>query len=111
VSCMVQSSDEFNWGTNRYDLIVATYFPSLRKSLPKIFESLRPAGYVVIEAFHKDAAIDRPPAPGAGVTFESNELINLFAPFRILQYEEVRARADWGLFDTRLVRLLAQKQP
>jgi SAM-dependent methyltransferase len=111
VTCLTQSSEEFDWGTNHYDLVVATYFPQLRRSLPKIIESLRPAGFVVIEALHKDAAIDRPPGPGAGVTFESNELINLFAPFRILQYEDVRATADWGLFDTRLVRLLAQKIP
>jgi hypothetical protein len=50
-------------------------------------------------------------APAAGVTFDSNELIKLFAPLRILNYQDLRATADWGLFDTRLVRLLALKDP
>ena len=40
-------------------------------------------------------ALDRPPGPGSGVTFGTNEL-PLFEDFRILRYEDVRARADWG---------------
>jgi SAM-dependent methyltransferase len=111
VNCIVQSSEEFNWGKDRWDLIVVTYFPQLRRSVPKIIESLRPGGLVVIEAYHKDVALDRPEGAGAGVTFDSNELIKLFAPLRILNYQDVRAKADWGLFDTRLVRLLALKDP
>jgi SAM-dependent methyltransferase len=111
MSCIVQSSDEFNWGKDRWGLIVLAYFPQVRRCLPKIIDSLRPGGFVVIEAYHKDAALDRPPGPGSGVTFDTNELIQLLASLRILQYEDLRARADWGLFDTRLVRLLAQKHP
>ncbi|HEU0006729.1 MAG TPA: class I SAM-dependent methyltransferase [Terriglobia bacterium] len=111
VNCILQSSDEFNWGKDRWDLIVVIYFPQMRGSLQKIIDSLRPGGLVVLEAYHKAAALDRPPGPGPGVTFDNNELIKLFAPLRILQYQDVRGRADWGLFDTRLVRLLAQKHP
>jgi SAM-dependent methyltransferase len=111
LNCLVQSSEEFHWGKDRWDLIVVAYFPQLRSSLPKLLESLRPGGIVVIEAYHKEAALDRPPGPGAGVTFDSNELIKLLASLRVLKYEDVRARADWGLFNTRLVRLLAQKHP
>jgi SAM-dependent methyltransferase len=111
VNCIVRSSEEFDWHKDRWDLIVVMYFPQLRRSLPKIIDSLRPGGFVVVEAYHKDAALDRPPGPGAGVAFDTNELVKLFAPFRILNYQDVRARTDWGLFDTRLVRLLAQKHP
>jgi SAM-dependent methyltransferase len=104
-----QSAEEFDWGTERWDLVVLAYFPGLRRSLPKILESLKPGGVVLVEAYHSDAAIDRPPGPGAGVTFASNELLALFAGLRVLRYEDVRARADWGLFDTRLVKMFVQK--
>jgi SAM-dependent methyltransferase len=109
VNGLIQSSDEFDWGKNRWDLIVITYFPQLRQSVQKIVESLTPGGVVLVEAFHKDAALDRPPGPGPSVSFETNELLTMFASLRIVQYQDVRARADWGLFETRLVRLVAQK--
>lgn len=106
---LVESAEEFDWGIDRWDLIVITYFPRLRPSLPKIVESLKPGGVVVVEAYHEDSALDRQPGPGAGVTFATNELLTTFSELRVLRYEDVRAQADWGLFDTRLVRLLAQK--
>jgi predicted O-methyltransferase YrrM len=109
LTALVQSSDEFNWGTAQWDLIVLTYFPQLRRSMPKVIESLKPGGVVLVEAFHADAAVDRPPGPGRGVTFQANELPQLVAPLRVVRYEEPRARADWGIFETRLVRILARK--
>jgi 2-polyprenyl-3-methyl-5-hydroxy-6-metoxy-1,4-benzoquinol methylase len=110
VTALQQSSAEFDWGTNRWDLIVLAYFPGLRAALPRVLESLRPGGLVVVEAFHADAAADRPPGPGPGVTFGDNELLTVFSGLRTLRYEDVRARADWGLFETRLVRLAARKK-
>ena len=110
LAALRQTAAAFDWGTNRWDLIAVMYFPGLRAYLPQIARSLKPGGVVAIEAYHADAALDRPPGPGPGVRFESNELLTLFASFRILRYEDVRARADWGMYTTRMVRLLAQKR-
>lgn len=108
ITALQQSSDEFDWGTERWDLIVLAYFPGLRAVVPKILQSLRPGGHIVVEAYQTDAAMDRPSGPG--VTFGDNELLAIFGPLRVLRYEAVRARADWGMVDTRLVRLLARKK-
>jgi SAM-dependent methyltransferase len=110
LNALRQTAADFDWGTNRWDLIVVMYFPGLWPYLQQITRSLKPGGVVVVEAYHADATLDKPPGPGAGVRFESNELLTLFAPFRILRYEDVRARADWGMYDTRMVRLLARKR-
>jgi SAM-dependent methyltransferase len=104
-----QTAEAFEWGTSRWDLVAVLYFPGLRTYVPRIVASLKPGGVVVVEAYHADAALDRPPGPGAGVTFATNELLTLFEGLRILRYEDLRARADWGMFDTRLVRLVAQR--
>jgi SAM-dependent methyltransferase len=110
ITAVQQRAAEFDWGTERWDLIVLAYFPGLRASLPKILQSLRPGGHVIVEAYQADAALDKPPGPGPGVTFTDNELLTLFGTLRALRYEDVRARADWGLHTTRLVRLLARKK-
>src|SRR5690606_33267209 len=107
LDAVVRSHADFDWDAERWDLIVAAYFPVLRQSLDKITAGLRPGGMLVVEAYHADAALDRPPGPGAGVTFADNELLELFAGLRAIEYQDVRARADWGLFETRLVRLAA----
>lgn len=107
IETYVQRDDEFDFGTDRWDLIVLSYV-RLRELLPELHRSLKPDGRVVIEAFHHDATKGR--SIGGGVVFESNELLRLFESFRILHYEDVEARADFGQRQTRLVRLCAQKE-
>lgn len=110
ITALQQSTREFEWGTDRWDLIVLTYFPGLRAAVPKILQALRPGGHVVVEAYQAEAALHPPGAPGPGVTFGDNELITVFSGLRTLRYEDVTARADWGMRDTRVVRLLARKK-
>lgn len=110
ITAVQQRSAEFDWGTERWDLIVLAYFPGLRAAAPRILQSLRPGGHVIVEAYQADAALDKPPGPGTGVTFADNELLTIFGTLRAIRYEDVRARADWGMHTTRLVRLLARKK-
>ena len=70
--------------------------------------ALRPGGMVVVEAFHRDATKTRP--IGGAVVFDSNELLKLFGDFRVIRYEDTAAIGDFGLSDTRVVRLAAVKQ-
>ena len=98
--------EEFDFGKERWDLVVLSYV-NLRHLVPRIYDSLKPGGRVVVEAFHRDATKTNP--VGGGVVFDTNELLTLFNKFRILRYEDAQAVGDFGLRETRIVRLYAQK--
>ena len=98
--------ETFDFGRDQWDLIVLSYV-SVRPLIARVRESLRPGGMVVVEGFHRDATKDSP--IGGGVVFDTNELLRLFDGFRIVQYEDTRAVGDFGMRDTRVVRLAAEK--
>jgi len=100
-------SENFDWGTERWDLIVLSYV-TVRPWIEQVRQSLRPGGLVMLEAFHDDATKEA--SIGRGVVYETNELLELFSGFRILQYEDTTAKADFGRGETRVVRLLAIKE-
>ena len=104
----IVGSEKFDFGRNRWDLIVLSYV-SFRAELAKIIDSLAPGGMVVVEGFHRDTTQKRP--VGGGVVFDTNELLKLFAPLRVVQYEDLEGPTDFGLGEpNRLVRLAAIKQ-
>ena len=107
LNAIVQSDADFDFGTNQWDLIVLTYQP-FRDLLAKIKSSLRDGGIIVIENFHRDTMRDR--LLDEDATYGNNELLQLFSDFRILRYEDIVARPDWGIEfpKNRLVRLEAQ---
>jgi hypothetical protein len=88
---------------------VATYEP-VRQFRDQLIRALRPGGIVVIEAAHVDAT--KAMNIGGGIVFESNELLQMFSGFRILQYEDRLAQPDFGPRNamSRVVRLCAQKR-
>lgn len=99
--------ETFDWGVAQWDLIVFSYFFP-REALPKVWTALRPGGLVVVETFHLDTAKVRPTGGG----FRNNEAFEVFRDYRVLVYEDVEDRQDWGLpygATNRLVRVLAQK--
>ena len=61
---------------------------------------------VVIESF----ASDRTAAARNPVDIDSVELRNAFKGYRIVRFEDVVAKPDWGDKDSRLVRLVAEKR-
>jgi SAM-dependent methyltransferase len=104
IKASVQRMEQFDWGANRWDLVVLSYVP-VRGFVDRIHKALKPGGAVVIEAFHSEGL----PA-GRGVVWNSNELLEAFRSFRILRYEDVVGKADFGMRPTRLVRLFAQRE-
>jgi SAM-dependent methyltransferase len=106
ITTQVVRAEEFDWGDARWDLIVLSYVGA-REYAVKVVRALRPGGMVVVEGFHRDATKTRP--IGGGVVFDSNELLQLFASLRVVRYEDTVAVADFGQFDTRVVRLAAVK--
>jgi SAM-dependent methyltransferase len=96
----------FDFGKDRWDLIVLSYVGA-REFVPRIYDSLKPGGMVVVEAFHRDATKNGP--IGGAVVFDTNELLKLFERFRVIQYEDVEDVADFGMQKQRVVRLAAEK--
>jgi SAM-dependent methyltransferase len=106
LTTVIAGDEEFDFGRDHWDLIVLSYV-SLRHLPARVYDSLKPGGLVVVEAFHQDATKDS--TIGGGVVFDSNELLRLFDRYRIVHYEDTEAVGDFGLKKTRVVRLAAQK--
>jgi SAM-dependent methyltransferase len=106
ITTSVTRAEEYDWGENRWDLILLSYVGA-REYAAQVLRALRPGGMVVVEGFHRDAT--KTQSIGGGVVFDSNELLRLFAPLRVVRYEDANAKGDFGQFDTRVVRLAAVK--
>jgi SAM-dependent methyltransferase len=106
ITTHVARAEDFNWGDAQWDLIVLSYVGA-REYAANVFRALRPGGMVVVEGFHRDATKTRP--IGGAVVFDTNELLQLFAPLRVVRYEDTNAVGDFGQFDTRVVRVAAVK--
>jgi hypothetical protein len=101
VNAVLSSDLDFEFGENRWDLIALIYLIESR-SVHRVRKALRPGGIVVVEAGHRSVS-------NAPFEYASNELLQLFAGFRILRYEETLDKPDWGDQPIRLVRLVAEK--
>jgi SAM-dependent methyltransferase len=107
LTTVVQGSEEFDFGENRWDLILLSYV-SVRDIADKVVRALRPGGIVVVEGFHRD--VTRRQSVGEGVVFDSNELPTIFSRLRLLRYEDIETTTDFGSGPARAVRLCATKQ-
>ena len=96
------SDEEFDFGTERWDLIAIVYALE-KRSVHRARDALKPGGLIVVEAGHVDTPQDAP------FEYRSNELLEIFEGFRILKYEETTGPYDWGPEQIPLVRLVAQK--
>jgi len=99
-------AEDFDWGDAKWDLIVLSYVGVL-EYVGKVSRALRPGGMMVLEGFHRDATKTR--SIGGAVVFGTNELLQLFAGLRIVRYEDTTGVGDFGLENTRVVRLAAVK--
>ena len=107
IETFVMPYEEFDWGREKWDLIVFSYFFP-EAALPKVRDALRPGGLILVEGFHIDTARIRPLGGG----YHDNELFQVLNDYRVLIYEDVQDRQEWGLpygATNRLVRVLAQK--
>ena len=106
ITTHIARAENFDWGEAQWDLIVLSYVGG-REYVDKVQRALRPGGMVILEAFHRDATKTR--SIGGPVVFDSNELLKLFDALRVVRYEDTNAPADFGMVDTRVVRLAAVK--
>lgn len=109
LNAVLQSDEQFDFGTARWDLVVITYEPvplTTASYVKKLSDSLRNGGLVVIESFASDSgSFNR-----RLVDIDPKELRSAFGSFRILHFEDTFAMPDWGKERTRLARLIAEKK-
>jgi 2-polyprenyl-3-methyl-5-hydroxy-6-metoxy-1,4-benzoquinol methylase len=106
ITTAIARAEEFDWGTDKWDLIVLSYVGA-REFVAPVTKSLRPGGMVVVEGFHRDATKTQP--IGGAVVFDTNELPKIFTGFRVVRYEEPMSTSDFGRLETKVVRLAAVK--
>ena len=110
---MVADVDRFDYGKQRWDLVVGMYMHEyLTRNAKKIVDSLKPGGMLVIEGIHRD--INKDSLRGERYGHHSNELPKVFDQLRIRFYEDTVAPADWeksGGKPVPIVRLIAVKEP
>jgi 2-polyprenyl-3-methyl-5-hydroxy-6-metoxy-1,4-benzoquinol methylase len=105
ITTIKAAMEDFDYGTGRWDLIVATYEGAGWRQ--KAVQGLKPGGIIVIEGFLRRPGIPTPP----GASFGPNELLKFFLDLnlRILRYDDVDGKPDWSPQPGRVVRLCAQK--
>jgi SAM-dependent methyltransferase len=101
INAILASDEEFDFGTEQWDLIAILY-PIEKRSVHRVRQALKPGGIIVVECSHKDAA-------NAPFEYDTGELPNLFSGFRIIKYEDAIAEHEWARKQLRMVRLIAQK--
>ena len=101
IHAVLAKDEDFDFSQQQWDLIAFLY-PMEKRSFAKARQALKPGGLVVVEGFHQDVH-------GPAVRYGSNELLERFAGFTILYYEDGIGVADWGKQEPRLVKLIAQK--
>jgi SAM-dependent methyltransferase len=108
LNAVLQSDDHFDFGTERWDLIVIAYTPvplTIATYVEKLHRSLRRGGLVVVESFASaSGSFDRRP-----VDIDPDQLRRAFEGFRIIRFEDTFATPDWGQATSRLARLIAEK--
>ncbi|MBP7775492.1 MAG: class I SAM-dependent methyltransferase [Acidobacteria bacterium] len=110
ITAVQDTVEHFDAGTNRWDVIAVIYGPGVIADpdyVARLHRSLRPGGIVVVESF----ASDRSELQRRPVDVDPDELRRAFAGFRILTFEDAKGVSDWDPQTTRLVRLVAQKNP
>lgn len=101
----VATDDTFDFGENRYDLILLSY-AGCAENAERVQKALKPGGILVVEAFHKDSL---KAMKIGGSICGTGELPHAFQGLRTLHYEEPVAQPDWAQKPGRVVRFLAEK--
>ena len=111
----IRETDEaFDYGSDRWDLIVFVYEPFPVTStayVERLRKSMKSGGLIVIESYGQEASMpNRSPT-----AIDPGQLLAAFKDLRLLHYEDIVTRPDWplpsGEEKTRVVRMVAEKRP
>jgi len=98
----------YDYGKDRWDLVSIIYFNPVRPILERFKEAVKPGGYIVIEGFGRR----KKGGPPDESKFATNELLERFKDWQILEYQDGDFDADWGGEPrAHIIRLLARRPP
>lgn len=98
--------ETFDFGENKWDLILLSYAGCTGGVVEKVDKGLKPGGIVVLEAFHEDAA--RTFRIGGSIC-ATGEPPQAFTHLRTVHFEEPIAMPDFGAQRMRLSRYVGEK--
>lgn len=112
INASVGDVDKFDYGKERYDLILGMYMHEyLTRNASKVIAALKPGGLLVVEGIHRD--INKESLRGQKYGYMDNELPKIFGALRVRYYQDTLDKADWdrsGGKPVPVVRLLAEKK-
>jgi SAM-dependent methyltransferase len=104
---LAQDLFTYDYGTERWDLVSLIYFNPAVRILDALKKSVKPGGLIAIEGQGSEHTGDGPPP---ATRFKPNQLLQAFADWRVLAYEDGRFACDWAPgAPTHVVRILARK--
>jgi 2-polyprenyl-3-methyl-5-hydroxy-6-metoxy-1,4-benzoquinol methylase len=113
INAVIADTERFEYGRNRWDLIVLLYYPQPMFLIDRLKSAVRPGGHIVVERFsrpnHGKAAhlVDR------RETKKPSPMLECFADWHVLHYEHDEFDSDWHWDGESprgpIVRLLARK--
>jgi 2-polyprenyl-3-methyl-5-hydroxy-6-metoxy-1,4-benzoquinol methylase len=105
IETALKSHTDFDFGTDQWDLVVMV-FPGTSMDdlelLRKIKASMKKGGMIVVEQFNAP--------PGEGAKGPANALFRTWEEFRVVRYEDVVDKSDWGKMKARIGRIAAVKE-
>jgi 2-polyprenyl-3-methyl-5-hydroxy-6-metoxy-1,4-benzoquinol methylase len=105
VSTVEAMHDDFDYGKEQWDLIVLCYaLTSMddKAYLERLKGSLKKGGVIIVEQFNSPSS--------SGAKGPANALFRSFEDMRVVDYQDVLARSDWGKVEkARIGRVVAEK--
>ncbi len=97
----------FDYGVAQWDLLSLIYFNPALSIADRLKAAVKPGGVIVIEGQGSEHEGGGPPK---ATLFKPGQLLQAFADWRVLHYEDGRFESDWNQGPkTHVVRLLARK--
>jgi 2-polyprenyl-3-methyl-5-hydroxy-6-metoxy-1,4-benzoquinol methylase len=110
INAIRETEAAFDYGADRWDLIVRTYEPFPITSAPyveRLGTALKPGGIIVVESLsQEDLTPNRTPIsidPARLLTASNTQ------QFRILRFGDTMGTSDWNVGQKRLVRMVAER--
>jgi hypothetical protein len=97
----------YDYGSERWDLVSLIYFNPALAILDRLKTAVKAGGLIAIEGQGSEHKGDGPPP---ATRFKPNQLLQAFADWRVLAYEDGKFACDWfPAAPTHVVRILARK--
>jgi len=113
INAVLADTEEFEFGRNRWDLIVLLYYPQPMVLMERLLAAVRPGGHIVVERFSRPTCAKGAPAADRRETRRPSPMLQCFQDWHVLHYENDEFTSDWHWSGESprgaIVRVLARK--